>query len=34
MVGKVRPDDPAYMTPHERLDFVIDTLLFGVLVGA
>lgn len=34
MVGKVRPDDPAYMAPHERLDFVIDTLLFGVFVGA
>lgn len=34
MVGKVRPGDPAYMTPHERLDFTINTLLFGVLVGA
>ncbi|KAG2078964.1 MFS general substrate transporter [Suillus decipiens] len=34
MVGKVRPDDPAYMTPHERLDFVITSSIFGVLVGA
>ncbi|KAG2145999.1 major facilitator superfamily domain-containing protein [Suillus bovinus] len=34
MIGKVRTGDPAYMTPHERLDFVINTLLFGVLVGA
>ncbi|KAG1775430.1 MFS general substrate transporter [Suillus placidus] len=34
MVGKVRPGDPAYMTLHERLDFTINTLLFGVLVGA
>ncbi|KAG1742808.1 major facilitator superfamily domain-containing protein [Suillus lakei] len=34
MVGKVRINDPAYMTPHERLDFTINTMLFGVLVGA
>lgn len=34
MVGKVRPSDPAYMTLRERLDFIIDTLIFGVLVGA
>jgi MFS family permease len=34
MVGKVSPDDPAYMAPRERLDFTINTLLFGVLVGA
>ncbi|KAG1732244.1 MFS general substrate transporter [Suillus paluster] len=34
MVGKVRPSDPAYMAPHERLDFTIITLIFGVLVGA
>ncbi|KAG1802840.1 MFS general substrate transporter [Suillus plorans] len=34
MVGRVRRDDPAYMTPHERLDFTINTLIFGVLAGA
>ncbi|KAG2368049.1 MFS general substrate transporter [Suillus spraguei] len=33
IVGKVRPDDPAYMTPHERLDFLIIFSIFGVLVG-
>ncbi|KAG2078963.1 MFS general substrate transporter [Suillus decipiens] len=34
MVGKVRPSDAAYMTLRERLDFIINTLIFGVLVGA
>ncbi|KAG2150568.1 major facilitator superfamily domain-containing protein [Suillus clintonianus] len=34
MVGKVHIHDPAYMAPRERLDFLINTLLFGVLVGA
>ncbi|KAG1732245.1 major facilitator superfamily domain-containing protein [Suillus paluster] len=34
VVGKVSPFDPAYMAPHERLDFTIITLIFGVLVGA
>ncbi|KAG1732247.1 major facilitator superfamily domain-containing protein [Suillus paluster] len=34
MVGKVRPSDPAYMAPRERMDFTINALIFGVLVGA
>ncbi|KAG9097270.1 hypothetical protein FS749_006658 [Ceratobasidium sp. UAMH 11750] len=32
-VGKARPGE-ATMSPHERLDMAIVTLLFGVLVGA
>jgi MFS family permease len=33
VLGRSVPPD-AYMTPHERIDFVIITTLFGVFVGA
>lgn len=33
MLGREPPSSRHYMTPHERLDFCILTLIFGVLVG-
>ncbi|KAG0707352.1 major facilitator superfamily domain-containing protein, partial [Suillus ampliporus] len=33
MVGKVSPEDPAYMAPRERLDFTIVTLVFWLFLS-
>ncbi len=33
MTGLEAADSPSYMTTHERLDFLIITLIFGVLFG-
>ena len=34
MTGRTSSDKDTYMAPHERLDFIIITLVFGVLAGA